>query len=130
MRDLLRSSFASVVMVADRASLFDSAERLEPSLVVVDLALTEGGGLDLITSWHRQFPDLRLIILGMHDESSVAQSVIDAGACAYVLKRTIAADLLDSVHSVLAGSTYTSPSVGPTHTALIATDARPSGESR
>jgi len=111
MCDLLRTSFASVVMVADRASLFDSAERLTPSLVVVDLALTDGGGLDLITSWHRHFPDLRLIVLGIHDEASVAESVIKAGASAYVLKRTLATDLLDSVDSVLTGNVYTSPAV-------------------
>lgn len=130
MRDLLRTSFSSVVMVADRASLFGSAERLEPSLVVMDLALADGGGLDLITSWHRSFPDLRLIVLGMHDESSVAKSVIEAGASAYVLKRTLATDLLDSVDSVLAGSVYTSPTVGSAHAASSAIDGHSPGKSR
>lgn len=111
MRDLLKTAFETVVMVSDHSSLFDSAERLEPSLAVVDLALTDGGGLELVTRCHEQFPDLRLIVLGVHGTSSVARSVLEAGASAYVLKQTIAADLLEAVDSVLSAATYTSPSI-------------------
>lgn len=44
MRDLLKTTFETVVMVGDHSSLFDSAERLEPSVAVIDLSLADGGG--------------------------------------------------------------------------------------
>jgi DNA-binding NarL/FixJ family response regulator len=112
MRDLLKTAFETVVMVADPASLFDSAERLEPTLAVIDLGLTDGGGLDLIARWHGRFPDVRLIVLSIHDEATVARTVIDAGANAFVLKRTIASDLLDAVDVVSSGEIYVSPAIG------------------
>ena len=44
-RDLLATSFDSVVMVADEGSLFAAAARLEPALVVVDVSLSHSEGL-------------------------------------------------------------------------------------
>jgi two-component system secretion response regulator SsrB len=112
MRDLLKSTFETVVMVGDPASLFDSAERLEPTIAVIDLSLAESGGLDLITRWHGEFPEVRLIVLSIHDEVTVARTVIDAGANAFVLKRTIATDLLEAVDVVFSGEIYISPAIG------------------
>lgn len=112
MRDLLKTTFGSVVMVGDHASLFDSAERLEPTVAVIDLSLADGGGLDLITEWRGRLPDVRLIVLSIHDEATVARTVIDAGANAFVLKRTIAIDLLDAVDVVSSGEIYVSPAIG------------------
>ncbi len=112
MRDLLKTTFETVVMVADDSSLFDTAERLEPTVAVIDLALAEGGGLDLITKWHGRLPDVRLIVLSIHNEATIARTVIDAGANAFVLKQTIATDLLDAVDVVSSGEIYVSPAIG------------------
>lgn len=111
MRDLLMTAFQTVVMVADERSLFDSACRMEPSVAAVDLALADGAGLELIARWHTQFPEIRLIVLSLHDDPVVARAVIDAGADALVLKRTIATDLLAAVDAVADGRTYVSPAV-------------------
>ncbi len=107
---MLKTTFETVVMVADDSLLFDTAERLEPTVAVIDLALAEGGGLDLITHWHGRLPDIRLIVLSIHNEATIARSVIDAGA--FVLKRTIATDLLDAVDVVSSGEIYVSPAIG------------------
>jgi DNA-binding NarL/FixJ family response regulator len=112
MRDLLKTTFETVVMVADDSSLLDTAERLEPTVAVIDLALAEGGGLDLITQWHGRLPDVRLIVLSIHNEASIARTVIDAGANAFVLKRTIATNLLDAVNVISSGEIYVSPAIG------------------
>jgi two-component system secretion response regulator SsrB len=112
MRDLLKTTFGTVVMVADESSLFDCAERLEPLVVVIDLALTDGGGLDLIARWHGRFPEVHLVVLSIHDEATVARTVFDAGANAFVLKRAIATDLLDAVEVISSGENYVSPAIG------------------
>jgi DNA-binding NarL/FixJ family response regulator len=59
----------------------------------------------------RHDPELRLIILSMHDDPIVAADVRSAGAAGFVLKRLIGFDLLPAVREVLAGGTYVSPAV-------------------
>jgi DNA-binding NarL/FixJ family response regulator len=111
MRGLLATIFETVVMVADEGSLFESARRLQSDLAVVDFALSRGNGLDLITRLRRRFPEMKLIIVSVHDQPNVSGSALDAGANGFVLKRAIATDLLAAADAVLAGQPYVSPRV-------------------
>ena len=77
-RGLLATMFKTVVMVADEASLFASADLLHSDLAVVDLALSRGGGLELVRRLRGRFPDMKLIIISVHDQSSVSRSVLAA----------------------------------------------------
>jgi two-component system nitrate/nitrite response regulator NarL len=108
-RRLLATTFETVVMVADEASLFESARRLQSDLAVVDLALSRGNGLELVRRLRGRFPDMKLIILSAHDQLSVSRSVMEAGANGFVVKRAIATDLLAATDAVLAGVQYVSP---------------------
>jgi DNA-binding NarL/FixJ family response regulator len=110
-RTLLNTTFATVVMVADEVSLFESARRLQSDLAVVDLALSRGGGLEMVRQLRDRFPDMKLIIISIHDQSSVSRSVLEAGAHGFVPKHTIATDLLAAIDAVLAGQLYVSAAV-------------------
>jgi DNA-binding NarL/FixJ family response regulator len=107
-RHLLATMFETVVMVADEVSLFESAARLQSDLAVVDLALSRGGALDFVRRLRGRFPDMKLIIVSIHDQPSVSRSVVEAGADAFVGKRAIATDLLAAADAVLAGHPYVS----------------------
>jgi DNA-binding NarL/FixJ family response regulator len=111
-RGLLATTFRSVVMVADEVSLFESAGRLQSDLAVVDLALSRGNALDLIRRLRDRFPAMKMIIVSVHDQSSVSRSVLEAGADGFVVKRAIATDLLAAADAVLAGQRYVSPAIG------------------
>lgn len=111
MRNLLATTFPAVVMVADETSLFASAGRLQSDLAVVDLALARGNAIDLVRRLRTTFPQLKMIIISVHDRSSVSNSVLEAGANGFVAKRAIATDLLPAADAVLAGHRYVSPSV-------------------
>ena len=102
-RGLLETMFASVVMVADEASLLDSAVRLRPDVVVVDLSLAQDRGLSWLRAVRQRCPDLKIIVVSVHDEESVRRAVMDAGADALVLKRTMATDLLAAIALVRGG---------------------------
>jgi two-component system secretion response regulator SsrB len=102
-RGLLETTFGSVVMVADEASLFEGAERLRPDVAIVDLSLARDSGLGWLRALRQRCPDLKVIVLSVHDEESVRSAAIDAGAAAFVLKRTIATDLLPAVDAVRRG---------------------------
>jgi two-component system nitrate/nitrite response regulator NarL len=115
-RGLLATTFTTVVMVADEGSLFESAGRLHSDLTVVDLALSRGNGLDLVRRLRGRFPDMKLIIISVHDQSVLSRSVLEAGADGFVVKRAIATDLLAATDAVLAGQQFVSPAIGQSRT--------------
>ena len=108
-RGLLETMFEAVVMVADENSLFESAGRLQPTLAVVDLCLARGDSLRWLQRLRARCPELKIIVLSVHDEPSVCRSVMEAGADGFVLKRALATELLPAVDSVLAGQPYGFP---------------------
>jgi DNA-binding NarL/FixJ family response regulator len=110
-RRLLQSAFEAVVMVADRNPLLESAEALQPALVVVELSLSPDDGVDLLRTMRERFPELKVIVLSMQSEPSVVRTVLEAGANAYVLKSKLATDLLPAAEAVLAGAPYVFPSI-------------------
>jgi len=112
-RGLLESSFGTVVMVADEASLLDGASRLQPDVAIVDLSLGRERGLDWLRALHAQCPDLKVIALSVHDEANVRRAALDAGADAFVLKRAISSDLLSVVDTMLRPREDATPEVGP-----------------
>jgi two-component system invasion response regulator UvrY len=102
-RSLLGTEFDTVVMVADERSLCESAERLKPRLVVIDLALGRGDIAGLIRRVRGACDGLKVILLSAHDEPVIAQAARDAGADGFVCIRAIATDLLAAVDDVLRG---------------------------
>jgi two-component system secretion response regulator SsrB len=106
LRGLLETAFEAVVMVADEASLMESAKRLQPTLAVVDLSLSRADNLNWISRLRTLCPELKLVLLSVHDEPSVRQAALKAGADAFVLKRAAATDLLLAIEAVMAGRTW------------------------
>jgi len=102
-RGLLETAFDTVVMVADEASMLAGAERLRPDMAVVDLSLARDSGLGWLRAVRACCPDLKVIVLSVHDERSVRQAAMDAGADGFVLKRAIATELLTAVDALRRG---------------------------
>lgn len=109
---LLHDLFEIVVMVADEPSLTKSLAALEPDVIVVDLSLPGGQEADIACRLMECHRGLRLIVLSLHDEPSVADRIMTIGAAGFVLKRTAATDLVPAVRAALAGGTFVSPAVG------------------
>lgn len=108
-RGLLETTFDAVVMVADETSLFETAKRLKPTLAVVDLSLARSDSLQWLRRLRSSCPGLKLILLSVHDEPSVCQAAMEAGADGFVLKRQVATELLAAIDAVVAGQSYVSP---------------------
>ena len=109
-RNLLEDMFETVFMVADEASLMEAAEKLKPDLIVADLSLPVTKELNIVRRMKMAFPQIKLIILSIHDEQAAFGECIEAGARGIVLKRRAVDDLVPAVESVLKGGTYVSPS--------------------
>jgi len=108
-RNLLEDMFETVFMVADEASLMEAAEKLNPDLIVADLSLPVTKELNIVRRLKKAFPQIRLIILSIHDEQVAFGECIEAGARGVVLKRRAVDDLVPAVEMVLKGGTYVSP---------------------
>lgn len=118
-RGMLESSFGAVFTVADVSSLLEGAARLQPLLIVVDLALAGGDLRALIDGVRGRAAATKVLLLSVHDERAVADDALAAGADGLVVKAHIADELLPAVDAILAGNRYVSGNTA-VHTAVDA----------
>jgi DNA-binding NarL/FixJ family response regulator len=79
-----------------------------PDLVVVDITLSGGDGIELCKQVHEAWPSLAVLVLSMHDESLYAERVLRAGAMGYVMKQEPQETVMAAMRRVLQGETYLS----------------------
>lgn len=78
-------------------------------LVIVDVALAQGNGINLVKRIKAHDQSIRTIVCSMYDEGLYAERALRAGALGYVHKQSPACTVLDAIREVLAGNTYLSP---------------------
>ena len=110
---LLRDGLAKVINqqpdlavcgeAADARAGLAAAAKLRPDVVMADLTMDEGNGLDLIKDLHLRQPGLPVLVLSMHHENLYAERAVRAGARGYVMKREPVAAVLAALRKVLAG---------------------------
>ena len=81
---------------------------LNPDMVVVDLSLEHGDGINLVRDVHSHHPGVALLVLSMHDESIYAERLLAVGASGYIMKQAAADQLTIALRCVLDGGTYLS----------------------
>ena len=80
----------------------------QPDLVLVDLSLKSGNGIDLCKQIHDAFPQIKLLVVSMHDEMLYAERVLRAGAAGYINKTEATRKLIEAIREVLGGKYYLS----------------------
>ena len=83
----------------------------ESDCLLLDLGLPGKNGMQLIPAIRRRHPDVRILVLTMHVDRSVADACIAAGASGFVPKEATIAELKMAIGEVLAGRRYVSPLV-------------------
>jgi len=84
------------------------ARELKPDVMIVDLVLGDGSGIELIKEIKSELPSIRMIALSMHDEMLYAERAIRAGAMGYVSKQAPAETILAAIEQVLRGELHLS----------------------
>lgn len=79
-----------------------------PDIVILDISLNEGSGLELLSDLRRHGIDVPVLVLSMHDESYYAERALRAGARGYIMKQEPSERLIAAVRRVLAGKIYLS----------------------
>src|SRR5678815_2468079 len=102
-----------ILLVDDHAVVRDGIKRLfeksDWDVVVLDLSLGDGNGIDLVKDLKRVRPRLPILILTMHSEEYYARRAFKAGASRYVTKDCSVEELTMAIQKVKSGSKYVSP---------------------
>lgn len=80
--------------------------RLQPQVLLLDIALPDGDGIDAIPQLREASPATRIIVLTMYAESAVVQRALEAHAHGYLFKSVGAQELLTAIREVAEGGTY------------------------
>lgn len=91
---------------ATETEAFDLVEALVPDLLVTDLTLEGRSGLDLVGRVHRYHPEVRALVVSMHDETLYAHRALAAGARGYIMKRHTDEEVLRAARTVRDGGVY------------------------
>jgi len=83
-------------------------ERNEPDVAIVDISLEDAHGLDLVEELRDRFPELRIVVFSMYDESVYAERAIRAGASGYVMKSESTENVVKAIQAVSEGDVYLS----------------------
>lgn len=92
----------------DSAQAINGISRERPDVAIIDISLANESGLELIKHLVKQFPQVAVIVLSMHDEALYAERALRAGARGYVMKHETSKSVLASIRRVLAGGVYVS----------------------
>lgn len=85
--------------------------QLQPDVVVMDIAMPLLNGLEATRQIRRDFPQVKVLILTMHENEEYIRQVLAAGALGYVLKDAAARDLLGAIRTVYQGEAVLSPAI-------------------
>jgi DNA-binding NarL/FixJ family response regulator len=113
LRDLLRGEpDIEVCGEADGApEAMALVSRLHPDLVLIDISLKRGHGLELVRQIKAHNPSTKMLVVSMHDEPVFAERALGAGAQGYVTKLEVTEKIVEAVRSVLAGKVFLSPAM-------------------
>ena len=95
--------------VSDGRELLKSAAKLQPDIVVLDIAMPQLNGLDAARQLKPTMPKVKFIFMTMNEDPDLVGEAFRAGASAFLLKRQAAFELLDAVEKVLKGGSYVTP---------------------
>ncbi len=95
----------------DGGELVDLVERLQPDVAMTDLSMPGTDGLSAIATLHERHPQVRVLVLSMHDEVETVRRAVAGGASGYLMKDAPASELQEAIRSVVATGRYLSPAL-------------------
>ena len=95
----------------DRAGALAAMAAHRPELAIIDLALKDSDGLELIKDIRLHWPNVLMLVVSMYEESLYAERVIRDGERGYVTKQEATRDILSAIRRVLSGRVYLNENV-------------------
>ena len=106
-----RPGFQVVAEAGNAAEAVEMARRFKPDLVVMDVRLPDGSGIEACREIRAEFPETRVVMLTSYPDEEAVFSAIVAGASGYLLKQIRARDLVSALEAVGRGESLLDPAV-------------------
>jgi DNA-binding NarL/FixJ family response regulator len=84
---------------------------LKPDVAVLDISMPDINGLELARRLAVSCPSVKVLALTVHEDRAYLHSLLQSGACGYLLKRSAADELIRALRAVARGGTYLDPAV-------------------
>ena len=110
------------------ADAFSGVLDTRPDLVITDVTLEDGSGIELIRRLRDRRPELPILVVSMHDEMLYAERALRAGARGYLMKGDTDTDLVLTVRTLLSGGQHLSPRMQARALEQLAGRTAPAGQ--
>lgn len=84
-------------------------KQVKPNLMLLDITMPDGGGFDVLDHVTKKFPDIRVIVLTVHEAGEYAIRALRGGAVGFLPKSAASTELEQAIQSVIRGEVYISP---------------------
>lgn len=81
-----------------------------PDLLLLDITMPKSDGLQVLSQVKRAYPNVRVLVLTMHEEEGYLRRALEAGAAGYCPKSAADAELISAIRAVMRGNVYIHPS--------------------
>lgn len=105
---LLAEEFDVVGVAEDGESALAALAQLKPDVVVLDLSMPDMSGFDIVHQLNQSGSQTRVVFLTVHDDPDFAREAITSGGMGYVVKQSLASDLVHAIREALAGRGFVS----------------------
>jgi len=82
-----------------------------PAVLLLDISMPDLDGISVTNNLMSRHPDLKILILTIHEDKALLREAIKSGASGYILKKAAEADLIAAIHTILKGDTYIDPAL-------------------
>ncbi|HJW90407.1 MAG TPA: response regulator transcription factor [Anaerolineales bacterium] len=89
----------------------DLVAALRPEILVLDLSMPDLDGISVTRKLKPLYPELRILILTIHDDQALLREAIKAGASGYILKHAAETDLIEALKGVIHRDLYVDPAL-------------------
>jgi DNA-binding NarL/FixJ family response regulator len=113
LRTVLEQQAACVVVgeAANGAEALDLVRQLHPAVLVTDMVMPGMSGIEVVRQVQQFAPATRVIVFSMHADESYVREALRAGAIGYVLKESLADELVQAISHAVTGRRFVSPSL-------------------
>jgi DNA-binding NarL/FixJ family response regulator len=102
----ISEDFEVVGEAADGVEVIEATKKLNPDVILMDIAMPRLGGLEATLEIKKSNPDAKILVLTQYDDPVYVRRFLKAGASGYLLKKAVTTDLITAINVIAGGGVY------------------------